>query len=773
MKNILILLIIISIPFVSLSQSPQYSWRYYRPGNTGIQGDYATALWVDGNGDPYIAANTGNWGEGGFAKFIQSENKWVNYSNVDYPILGSFDNGEVQIFDIVEDFDNNLWMGNFTGALKFNPQAGASSIEKFDSSNSGLLGFTTDIDLAPDSTIWFISDGLVRFNPENSQWTYWQGANPRIAVQPKQDGSYIVWSADTYFGYVFKYSSATNQYTNYTPSAVGEVAGLPGKDCVDDAGNFWALRMSSGGNWETLEYQRPDGVWIYPTPPYSNVSFYIDAFKAYGDGKALLVTTTGETWMFDGASWQNYGIWRPGEFTLSVDADQEGNVWVCGIEGAAKRDAVTGNWQRYRITNTSQIDYFVQDLSFDSEGNVWLTGNAGTGVGGFQKFDGTRWTGFNEFTYGLGYPFPYQADNTQAICNRPSNGDVVFNPTFHGIRAWDGAGYSTLGDSTSTSKGLVEDSQGRIWSLGEYYNVRYYDENIPEWITLPIVGSGLSIKKDLTLPGTIWASTDYEILRTDGDSSFSRSISDFPGSAAWFTGLALDNNEIVWVGTWSQFTSTGSTLIRLDANTGLYQTWEHDPGWPFPGEHVRPMAVTPDGRLWMQYDSEYPSTDAGICWYDGVNVEIFPSSPGGIPQWGGLPNSTIKDLEVREIPGGYELWMSCLGRGIAVLEVITDPVGISGQNQSGLQKILSAYPNPATEKVDIRFNQDHAGFVQLSVFDIQGRKVKDLISKTFEKGQHTLEWDLTNQSGKRVGNGVYFARLSNSELAISTKILVR
>jgi len=225
------------------------------------------------------------------------------------------------------------------------------------------------------------------------------------------------------------------------PSAEGEIAGLPGKDCADDAGNFWALRMSVDGNWETLEYQRPDGVWVYPAPPYENVSFYIDSFKAFGNGKALLVITTGETWMFDGSAWQNYGTWRPGEFTLSVDADEQGNVWVCGIEGAAKRDVQTGNWQRYRITNTSQIDYFVEDLSLDGEGNVWMTGNAGSGVGGFQKFDGTNWTGFNEYTYGLGYPFPYQADNTQAICRRPSNGDVVFNPTFNGIHAWDGTDF--------------------------------------------------------------------------------------------------------------------------------------------------------------------------------------------------------------------------------------------------------------------------------------------------------------------------------------------
>ena len=700
--------------FVSevIPQDPYiYSWRYYRPGNTGIQGDYATALWIDENGDPYIAANTGNWGEGGFAKFSQSANKWINYSNVDYPILGSFDGGEEHIDEIIKDYENNLWMANNTGALKFNPQVGISSIEKFGPGNSGLLGFTTDIDLAPDSTIWFISGGFVRFNPENGEWTFWQGGNSRIAVQPKPDGSYLVWSADTYFGYVFTYNSATNQLSNYTPTAVGDIAGLPGKDCVDDAGNFWALRMADSGNWETLEYQRPDGSWVAPPPPYVNVSFYIDAFKAFGNGKALLVISTGETWMFDGTAWQNYGTWREGDLNLSVDIDGQGNVWVCGIEGAAKRDAVTGNWQRYRITNTSQIDYFVEDFSLDSQGNVWLTGNAGTGVGGFQKFDGEIWTGFNDYTYGLGYPFPFPADNTQAIYRRPSNDDVVFNPTFNGIHAWNGINYFALEDSGSVSKGFVEDSQGRLWSLGEYFNVRYYDESIPDWIVVPLTGWGSKIKKDLTLDGTIWASTDFELLRTDGSSSFSRSPSDFPGSAGSFTGLAVEDSGIVWIGTWTQFTINGSTLIRLNANTGSYTMFQHDLGWPFPGEHVRPLAVTSDGRLWMQYDSEYPSNDNGLCWYDGVNVGSFPSPPGGVPQWGGLPNSTIKDLEVREIPGGYELWMSCLGRGMAVLTVNEGTTNVDNEKELPTNFELSQnYPNPFNPTTTISFSISSSAF---------------------------------------------------------------
>ena len=107
------------------------------------------------------------------------------------------------------------------------------------------------------------------------------------------------------------------------------------------------------------------------------------------------------------------------------------------------------------------------------------------------------------------------------------------------------------------------------------------------------------------------------ILPTDGSYSFSRSIEDFSGAASWFTGLAADADGIAWVGTWTQFTSTGSTLIRLDASTGDYTMFEHDLGWPFPGEHVRPLAITPDGRLWLHNDIDYPSPDSGLCWYDG------------------------------------------------------------------------------------------------------------------------------------------------------------
>lgn len=297
-------LILIMINSLVFSQgSGENSWRYYRPGNTGIQGDYCEAIWIDQDGDPFIGGYDPIFEEGGFAKFLQSENRWINYSNVDYPVIGGYEVGDARITDMIKDNNGKLWMSTWQGALKFDPAVGGSSLVNYNPGNSGLLGYTTDLDLAPDSTIWFVSGGLVRFNPANNSWTYWQGGERFIAAQPKSSGGYDVWSAADYFGYVFQFNNTTGIWTSYLPSLPGEVAGMPGKDCVDDAGNFWAFRMAdTPGDWERLDYRRPDGTWVSPAPPYPSITFDTWAFKAFGNAQALLVNGNGETWKFNGSS---------------------------------------------------------------------------------------------------------------------------------------------------------------------------------------------------------------------------------------------------------------------------------------------------------------------------------------------------------------------------------------------------------------------------------------------------------------------------------------
>lgn len=660
---------------------PQYAWRYYRPSNTGIQGDYCDAIHIGADGNPWIGGYDPGFEEGGIARFIRSENRWENISNVDFPIIGHPENtGTARVSDIVADASGRLWMATGRGALRFDPAVGPSSLARYGEDNSPLPGgWCEDVDIAPDGTIWFASrstfwgfGGINRFNPSTGTWASWPEEFELMSVQPRASGGYLVWASTGNNGLVRVFDSLTNIWTTPPYSGQsGEIAALPGKDCTDDGGNFWAIRATTPGQFHRLAYQNLGGTWVTPPEPYEGFGQSVWAFRATTDRRALLVDGGSRVWYFNGTAWEDKGVWREGAFSSAVNMDAAGNIWASGVGGAARRDAQTGQWQRYRITNTSQYDFFSNDLTVAPDGTMYACANAGPGYGGMVKFDGSRWTGFNEAQYGLGHPWPFPTDNSSAVHLTPASGRVVVNPMFNGTHTYNGVQWHALDGGPSTTVAYTEDSLGRLWQLGEYMSLGHYEPN-GSFSSYPIASWGQKLARDPDAPGTVWAQAGYEIVKTDGSTIFSRTIDDFPelnSQSDTFTGLAIDHGGIAWVGSWTQYTTAGSALIRIDSNTGTYESLVRDEGWPFPADHVRPAAVTPDGRVWMLYDSEYPSEDAGLLWWDGTNVGTFPAPPGGAPQWGGLPHASVKDVEVRLIPGGYELWMSCLSRGIAVLKV--------------------------------------------------------------------------------------------------------
>jgi hypothetical protein len=60
----------------------------------------------------------------------------------------------------------------------------------------------------------------------------------------------------------------------------------------------------------------------------------------------------------------------------------------------------------------------------------------------------------------------------------------------------------------------------------------------------------------------------------------------------------------------------------------------------------------------------------------------------------------------------------------------------------------------------VRFSVSKAGRVQVSIYDVTGRKVRNLADRVFPAGESKLEWDGTDDSGSKVARGVYFVRSS-------------
>jgi hypothetical protein len=690
-----------ALTMLAAAQS-QVSWRYYRPGNTGIQGDYNESIWIDTDGDPWISGYDPIAEEGGVAKFIQADRRWINVSNIDYPLFGSAnDVGTSRVSDMIDDGQGNVWLGTWRGLLRMNLAAGPSSLEKFGPENSPLPGgLTRDITRAPDGSIWVSAEsanwaggGLTRYQPSTGTWTHFDGrGGGRIAAQPKSSGGYFLWTSGSGSSGMDRWDSVTQMWT-HIPYAIGNPVALVSKDSVDAGGNMWVLRLADDqGQW-TLDCMRPDGSWISPTlPPLSTaLSAPFAAIKPFGQLQAYLIVIAPDgayhLQRTNGTTWTDMGTVPHNGFIDDLEYAADGTIWVCGTGegGAIRRDPATGQWQRYRVTNTSQFDLFNNDLTVDAQnGDVYACANAGPDVGGMVKFDGVRWTSYvTHLGYGLSGPWPFAgAPQSEAILSRPSNGHLVVNPINAFTHELAGGAWTSIPGGQDQIRQYTEDSLGRLWATGHYGGLGMFDE---AGYTFVSPGDWFGrVQPDTIRPGTIWANLGWEILRTDGVYRTSIGLGEFPDAAAIgasFRGLAVDGGGVAWFGVAAPM-STGSLLVRADANTGTRQVWAHDEGWPFPGEHVRPQLVTPDGRVWMTYDSEYPSTDAGLLAWDGTTVLTFPAPPNGAWQWGGLPHAGILDIEVKNVPGGYELWMSCIARGIAVLRV-TEPQCPADFNQDG------------------------------------------------------------------------------------------
>ncbi len=77
--------------------------------------------------------------------------------------------------------------------------------------------------------------------------------------------------------------------------------------------------------------------------------------------------------------------------------------------------------------------------------------------------------------------------------------------------------------------------------------------------------------------------------------------------------------------------------------------------------------------------------------------------------------------------------------------------------------LFQNYPNPFNPSTNIRYILRHAGDVNLTIYDVLGRKVITLADGYQEGGTHKVTWNGTNDQGNRVPSGVYFYHLRSEE----------
>jgi len=87
-------------------------------------------------------------------------------------------------------------------------------------------------------------------------------------------------------------------------------------------------------------------------------------------------------------------------------------------------------------------------------------------------------------------------------------------------------------------------------------------------------------------------------------------------------------------------------------------------------------------------------------------------------------------------------------------------------------ELLQNYPNPCNPATHIDFYLPSDSRVDLAVYDVRGKRVKNLIDGATSYGHHSVVWDGTDFQGVRVSSGVYFYRLETGKKVITKKLVV-
>jgi len=81
------------------------------------------------------------------------------------------------------------------------------------------------------------------------------------------------------------------------------------------------------------------------------------------------------------------------------------------------------------------------------------------------------------------------------------------------------------------------------------------------------------------------------------------------------------------------------------------------------------------------------------------------------------------------------------------------------------------YPNPFNPSTTIAYQLPSAETVRITIYDLTGRNVLELLNETKEAGSYTAKWDGRNQLGGQVASGLYIYQIQAGQFTQSRKML--
>jgi hypothetical protein len=169
---------------------------------------------------------------------------------------------------------------------------------------------------------------------------------------------------------------------------------------------------------------------------------------------------------------------------------------------------------------------------------------------------------------------------------------------------------------------------------------------------------------------------------------------------------------------------------------------------------------------------------------DYVHIDTTQSrllyNSGGFPTWSSGFMAQIQDGKLVYLAGRpYRLDFTQLRANMAlILDSLLNYTGIyMGVDEVDAvapteYQLSQNYPNPFNPNTTIKFGLSHKADVKLEIFDVLGRKIRNLVNESMKVGYYTVDWDGKNNAGDRVASGIYFYKLQAGDFISIKKMTI-
>ena len=216
-------------------------------------------------------------------------------------------------------------------------------------------------------------------------------------------------------------------------------------------------------------------------------------------------------------------------------------------------------------------------------------------------------------------------------------------------------------------------------------------------------------------------------------------------------------NVKIYISGWAN-TGTGLFTIKM---------YKADGTNTMPGTQIlTPSPYNPAAAGWHSFDLTGVTASGDFyvsAKYDGTNKPwIGADMPPGNQKAYEFDGVTWAKLAA---PNDYTLFMrATVTSTTAVTEIDTKTPTSFELSQN--------YPNPFNPSTAIRYSLPTAQNLLLAVYDVNGKKIADLVNNYQNSGTYEVTWNGVNNAGEPVASGVYFYRIETQTFRESKKLVL-